>query len=268
MDDDLIALGLIDDDEIVLDEAALALALLDHSDVDDEPYHAVLRNISDRLSAIAPETSDAQEQADLLAQVLGREFGFVGDSETYDDPANADLIRVIERRRGLPVSLSILYVGAARQLGWTANVLDLPGHVLVLVGDEADPVIIDPFRRGQAVEPDQLAAMVHAMHPERVAVSHVAAMPNRAILVRLLLNQASRAEGEGRGRRALTLYQRMTVMAPSHGLAWWERARLEMVDGDFGAARSSLAAMLETTREPALRQRISDVLASLPRGQE
>jgi regulator of sirC expression with transglutaminase-like and TPR domain len=268
MQEDLIHLGLIDDEEIILDEAALALALLDHPDVDDEPYLDVLSAIFEQLSA-AESLTDPRAQAERLARVLGGEFRFAGDRETYDDPANADLIRVIERRRGLPVSLAILYVAAARRLGWTANVLDVPGHVLVLVGEEAEPVIIDPFRGGRPVEPEQLATMVQAMNPQRTAaVSHVAAMPNRAVLVRLLLNQATRAELAGRGRRALTLYQRMTVMAPAYGHAWWERARLELVDGDAAAARDSLTAMLEITREPDLRKRITDVLTSLPRGFE
>jgi regulator of sirC expression with transglutaminase-like and TPR domain len=266
MHDDLIYLGLVDEEEIVLDEAALALAVLDHADVDDGPYRDLLNAISERLSALANDAVGVPEQAKLLAQVLGGEFGFTGDSDTYDDPANADLIRVIDRRRGLPVSLSILYVAAARKVGWIANVLDLPGHVLVLLGDEPVPVIVDPFRGGQSVDSDELAALVQAMNPGRVAaVSHVTTMPNRNVLIRLLLNQATRAEATGKGRRALTLYRRMTVVAPAYAHAWWERARLELIDEDVPTARASLTAMLEITREPDLRARISDVLASLPR---
>lgn len=264
MHDDLIRLGLIDEDAIVLDEAALTLALLDHPDTDDAPYRDILYAIAERLEDVGSAAVGAAQRAILLARVLGDEFGFAGDSETYDDPANADLIRVIDRRRGLPVSLSILYVAAARRMGWIANVLDVPGHVLVLVGDDAAPVMIDPFRGGQSVDREQLVALLQAMAPGPApAVSHVAAMPNRAVLVRLLLNQATRAEVAGMGRRALTLYARMTVMAPEYGHAWWERARLELVDGDVAGARRSLSAMLEITREPDLRTRISGVLASL-----
>ena len=200
------------------------------------------------------------ERAAALANVLAEEFGFVGDVETYDDPANADLIRVIDRRRGLPVSLAILYVAAARRLGWSANVLDVTGHVLVLIGDDAAPVIIDPFCRGQSVSKDRLMALIAAIDSSPAAVRHVAAMPNRAVLIRLLLNQATRAEQAGKARRALELYSRVTMMAPSYGHAWWERARLELVDGDIPAARHSLTAMLEITRDPALRERVSVTL--------
>ncbi|WP_375404057.1 SirB1 family protein [uncultured Sphingomonas sp.] len=265
MDDELTNLGLIDEGDIVLDEAALSLALLDHPETDPTPYQELLEEIAVRLDAAGDDTTGAEERADALAQVLSREYGFTGDRETYDDPANADLIEVLDRRRGLPVSLSILYVAAARRVGWRAEVLDIPGHVLVLIGSEAAPVIVDPFRGGIRVGRDELAALLTASDAGSPAiVGRVAAMPNRAVLVRLLLNQATRAERTGKGRRALELYGRMTAMAPGYGHAWWERARLELVDGDVPAARCSLTAMLEITREPGLRLRVSNTLRSLP----
>lgn len=266
MQEKLIELGLVEEDDIILDEAALDLASLDHPGVDLGSYLDLLETLTERVDAAGLDADAPGDQAEALAELFAGEFGFTGDEDTYDDPANADLIRVLDRRRGLPVSLSILYVAAARRLGWTANILDVPGHVLVLLGGQSAPVILDPFRAGVRVEPERLAALVAAGSPGRVAVRHVAAMPNRAILVRLLLNQASRAEKAGRGRRALDLYGRMTTIAPEAGQAWWERARLELMDGDVPAARRSLTAMLEVTRDPALRTRITDTIGRIGAG--
>ncbi|MEG3082089.1 transglutaminase-like domain-containing protein [Sphingomonas sp. PB2P12] len=242
----------------------MALAHLDHPSTDLATYRNLLDAIEMRLDVVGQDAETSTERADALAAVLAGEFGLAGDAETYDDPANADLISVLARRRGLPVSLAILWVAMARRLGWSANVLDVPGHVLVMVGAEAAPVIVDPFAGGVRVGVERLAALVEAATGPGRAVTHVAAMPNRAVLVRLLQNQASRAEQAGRGRRALELYVRMTTMAPAYPHAWWERARLELVDHEIAAARGSLGAMLEITRDPVLRSRVTETLDALP----
>lgn len=219
--DNLEEFGLVDDADIALDEAALALALLDHDEIDIGPYEDGLSDMASRLDAVGAGISDASERAACLAQVLAGEFGLSGDAETYDDPDNADLIRVIDRLRGLPISLSILYVAAARRIGWAAEILNLPGHVLVMVGHEAKPVIIDPFRRGAPVDLEQITALLASSKSDvSSAVRHVAAMANHAILVRLLLNQATRAEKAGKGEQALTLYSRMTSIAPEYPHPW------------------------------------------------
>ncbi len=265
MDSEITQLGLLDDEELTLDDAALALAAIDHPDVDLEPYHMIIDDIVVRLADIGADAIDAKARAAVLARAIADEFDFVGDRETYDDPDNADLIRVIDRRRGLPVSLSILYVAVARRVGWTADALDVPGHVLALIGDEAQPVVVDPFRGGVVVEAPELSRLFAPTTGEDApAVRHIATMSNRAILSRLLLNQASRAEASGKGRRALSLYERITTFAPDDGHAWWHRARLELMDGDVAAARRSLTAMLEISRDPALRARVVATLNDLP----
>ncbi len=266
MNEDLIRLGLLDEEEIALDDAALTLALLDHPGTDLATYYDLLDAMETRLDRVGGDAESAAERADALAAVLAGEFGFAGDADTYDDPANADLISVLDRRRGLPVSLAILWVAMARRLRWSADVLDLPGHVLVLIGAEATPVIVDPFAKGARVGAERLAALVEAVAGSGRAVTHVAAMPNRAVLVRLLQNQALRAEHAEKAGRALELYVRMTTMAPAYPHAWWERARLELVAHKIAAARGSLGAILEITRDSDLRRRVTKTLDALQAG--
>ena len=80
MNDDLMHLGLVDENDILLDEAALALALLDHASADRATYYHVLEAISVRLAAVAGDLTVALNQAAALATALVEEFGFVRDA--------------------------------------------------------------------------------------------------------------------------------------------------------------------------------------------
>lgn len=258
-------LGLIDEEDIVLDAAALELAALDHEDIDLAPYGDLLAAIGERLATVGGDAATAPEQAAALAEVIAGEYRFAGDRTQYDDPANADMIRVLDRRRGLPVSLSILYVAAARRVGWQADALNTPGHVLVGVGLADAPLLIDPFGGGNVVEPEWLAALLAAATGGDAfpASAHLEPMGNRAVLVRLLLNQALRAERAGDEPRAQALYERMTVIAPANGQGWWDLARLRLAAGEIGPARDSLSSMLEMTRDPERRDHIAAALEAL-----
>ena len=227
-------------------------------------YFPLLEQIAERLRARGAAARNTGAPAEALAEVLGAEFGFEGDRDTYDDPANADLMRVLDRRRGLPVALAILYVALARRLGWTAHALNTPAHVLVGVG-EPRALLIDPFNRGAPVEREQFATLFLAAGGRRTvaAPEQVAPMSNRGVLTRLLMNQATRAERARRLPRALTVLERITTVAPDYTLGWWERARLEQALGDTSAARLSLSSMLETTRDPDLRTHVMSALDAL-----
>lgn len=263
-------LGLLDDEDIRLDAAALELSALDHDGIDLAPYEARFDAFEADLRA-AEGTGDAEsgaEQADILARVLAGQCGFSGDKAAYDAPLNADMIRVLDRRKGLPVSLSIIYVALARRLGWEADALNTPGHVLVRVGPRESQVVIDPFHEGAAVSPLALVNLIRrSLGPDApLDQMHVAPMSNRMILVRLLLNQATRAEQGGDAARALVIYQRMVEVAPSNGPGWWDLARLQLSAGKVADARDSLSAMLEITRDADQRALISAALEKLAGG--
>jgi len=264
---DLDELGLLDDEEIELDHAALTLSALDHEGVDLDPYLDLLDEIADRLEEVAEGADTLEARGAALKQVLADEFGFIGDAAGYDAPVNADLIRVIDRRQGLPVSLSILYVSAARRMGWSAWALNTPGHVLVRLGKDRF-VLLDPFHGGKPVSRGELDAIVRqfAGPGAELRPEYLAPIPNRAVLVRLLTNQASRAAQAGDGARALVLHERMAQIAPEYPDVWWALVQTQLGQGDSTGARSSLHAMLEITRDDNYRKVANALLEKLAAG--
>ena len=270
MDSKLETIGLLDDHAIDLADAALLLAAADHPDSDLDALRLRVTGLVLRLQrdGAAGDAGDgARTRARLLTALLAHDEDFTGDADDYDNPANADMIALFERQRGLPVLLSILYVAVARRLGWDADPLGVPGHVVVRIGSEPTAQLIDPFDGGRLLGPDGLQAVLTRALGSQALIEpeHLVPLSNRAVLVRLVANQATRARRGGDVQRALTLHERMTLLAPGFTGLWWERARLEQLLGRVGAARASLGAMLETTREPVVRTRIRAALESLAR---
>lgn len=267
------ALALVDDAEIVLDEAALALAALDREDSELEvealldPYLTRVSFMTAKLMSRSPGIVSSQARAEMLKSLIADEHGFSGNDAAFGAEAGADMMALLDNGHGLPVALSILYVGVARKVGWRATALGVPGHVLIRVGDEPGAVFQDPFDEGRVLDARGLKRVLARVLGANAAPdpAYLAPMDNRATLVRLLTNQAARARRVGDLERALVLHQRMTTFAPFATSLWWERARLEQQLGRLQAARASLVAMRETTREGALVGRIEAALNALAR---
>lgn len=256
-------LGLLDDNDIDLVEAGIAIARADRPEADPARLRRLVSGWAIALQRDTPPVS-GNGRARRLSGLIASEAGLTGATDDYDNPLNADLIAIIERGRGLPVALSILYVALARRVGWRAEALNLPGHVIVEVKGGVDSALIDPFDHGLGISRER--AIEIARHGGGEPVSgRFDAMSNRQLLIRLITNQASRARSSGDSKRALRLYERMTTIAPRLSSLWWERARLEQLVGHNMAARGSLTAMLETTHDTALARRIQAALAALAR---
>ncbi len=138
--------------------AALMLASLDHAGRDLDPYFAHLADIAQHARDEARLATSAEDGARSLAALLVGRYGYDGDRLAYDDPQNADLIAVIDRRRGLPVALGILYLHAARAAGFEASGLNTPGHFLLKIALRSTQALIDPFNGGAAIDRESLGA--------------------------------------------------------------------------------------------------------------
>jgi regulator of sirC expression with transglutaminase-like and TPR domain len=116
------------------------------------------------------ETASAVQQAQACAAVLGERHGFAGDRAHYDQPDNSMLHRVLERRRGLPILLCVVYVEVARRAGIPLAGVGLPGHFVVAHFGAAPPPLIDPFAGGAPVEGDVPAGLMRPWSAHETAL--------------------------------------------------------------------------------------------------
>lgn len=241
------------DGALALAQTALALAALARPGLDARPYAAHLDALAADAEASASPGLDPPEQAAALGAVLFRRAGYRGDRETYDDLANADLARVIDRRKGLPIALSILYLHLARALGWAAAGVNFPGHFLVRLGSGADGVFVDPFDEGALRGDGDLAALLRRMQGDEAVLSaeHLAAAGNRDILLRLQNNIKSRCLKAGDVAAGLAAVERMALVAPANPAVWYEAASL---NAELGQLRRARACLEQVTRHDRQRR--------------
>jgi len=244
-------------------EAALALASFERPRVGLARYRQHLAAIARDVGRHAEAGDDLAARARALNEIILLKHGYSGDELTYDDVQNANLMRVIDRRQGLPVALGILYLHAARAQGWDSVGLAFPGHFLIRLTDGAARLILDPFHGGRVCDAAALRELLKAMAGQEVELlpEHYAPVADRDVLLRLQNNIKSRLLQAGRAEPALRIIETMLLLAPDLPGLWQEagvlharlgniRASIEALQGFIvrapeGSARHQAAAMLQ-----------------------
>lgn len=259
------------DETIDVAEAALVLASFDHPATDLEIYRNHLREIADTVAQKAdalPDTDNAspEELAGVLTATISGHFRYRGDEETYDDLDNANLMRVIERRKGLPVALGILYLFAARAQGWAAAGLNFPGHFLIrLESRDGRRAIIDPFHEGRVLETPALRELLKVVSGQGVELeaSHYKAVSNRDILLRLQNNVKTRRLDLGMIEDALEALTHMQILNPDQAALWREAGLMHMRLGRLKHAIDAFDGFVARAAEGPDRQKIVQVVREL-----
>jgi regulator of sirC expression with transglutaminase-like and TPR domain len=214
-----------EDDEIDIAEAALLLAALERPQMSLERYHhhlsLVSRDVADLGEKQGAGTSLAA-RIEVLNAVLVERYGYRGDSETYEDMVNANLTKVIDRRRGLPVALGILYLHGARSQGWQISGLNFPGHFLLRLDLGGQRAIIDPFNGGKLCDAMALRGLLKAMAggDAELRPEHTEPVGCRDVLLRLQNNIKLRHITEERSGDALAVLESMLMIAPERAGLW------------------------------------------------
>ncbi|NJN93183.1 MAG: tetratricopeptide repeat protein [Anaerolineales bacterium] len=199
------------DAQINLARAALLLSeYINHVPNLVAPYLARLDDIAEQVRPALELAHTDEEKVAALTGYLFGELDFHGNSENYYDPNNSFLNRVLDRRTGIPISLSVICLEVGWRLGLPVSGLGLPGHFIVGYGLPEAPLYLDPFNRGAILSEDDCLALSRVPTSQRLAFREqfLAPAAQKAVLFRMLLNLKQiylRQESWDRAYRTLDL---------------------------------------------------------------
>jgi regulator of sirC expression with transglutaminase-like and TPR domain len=219
MSDEFELLTTLDDGEIDLAEAALVIAKDEYPELDIHDYLEHIDQFALDVAERLGEESDAETVITTLNNYLFKEQGFRGDMEDYYDPRNSLLNQVIDRRCGIPISLSILYLETGRRLGLDLEGVSFPGHFLVRFNVGSGTVVLDPFFGGISLSEDELEFRLSRLNDYELQGpldELLEPASNKAILERVLRNLRGIYLQNSSHEKALNASNRIMALMPGN----------------------------------------------------
>ena len=253
------------EDRFDLAEAALALAALDLPRASLDPYRHHLDALAKDVATACPDSGGLEERCAALRDAIHVRHGYEGDSVTYDDLQNANLMRVIDRRKGLPVALGILYVHAARRHGWDIVGLSFPGHFLVRLDRAGERLIVDPFHHGRICDAGDMRDLLKTMQgaDAELTSAHYRPVSDREVLLRLQNNVKLRLIQLNQTARAAAIIENMLLFAPDLHALWREAGMMHAHAGNLRHAITAFETYLEHETGAAARHEVAAYLQRL-----
>ena len=259
-----------EDASLPLLETAIAIAQHDYPRLDVEATLAEIDTLAARLQRRIADDAAPMQRLRLLNRFFFQELGFSGNVNDYYDPRNSYVHCVLETRRGIPITLALLYVELANQVGLNACGISFPGHFLAKVHMPQGEIVIDPFT-GQSMSRDALDALLvpYRRRSGKSGVSEapladfLQAAPPREVVARMLRNLKEVFRSSQDAARLLGVAERLVILLPD---AWEERRDRGLVHAALGArfpAMADLAGYLEHAPDapdrPAIRKRLAEL---------
>ena len=256
-----------DDSGFALLEAAISVAQDEYPQLDAQGVLMQVDTLADRLRRRIPVDAVPLQKLRFLNRYFFQELGFSGNVNDYYDPRNSYLHEVINTRRGIPITLALLYAEFANQAGLVARGVSFPGHFLVKLRMPRGEVIIDPFN-GHSLSREDLEERLTPYRRQRGLVGDFEAplglflqtAPARDVLARLLRNLKEVHRGAQDWTRLLAVQERLVILLPQ---AWDERRDRGLAWAEIGvddSAAADLAVYLDHCGDaddaPALRERL------------
>ncbi len=253
-------------DDFNLAQACLMLAEDAYPGLDVNHYLGEIERLAARLRGRLPQACDAEEKVIALNQFLFDDLGFSGNTDDYYDPRNSYLNEVIDRRCGIPISLSILYMEIGRKIGLPLTGVSFPGHFFVRFSLRGSTLLLDPFAGGAPLSEQALRTLLKRVIAgsgragPRSTAKVAAELPldqflepagHRQILARLLRNLKGIYREKDDPQRILQIINRTLLVTPDEPTELRDRGLVYLRLEAFRAALRDLNEYLERDPEAA-----------------
>jgi regulator of sirC expression with transglutaminase-like and TPR domain len=255
------------EDKIDLGRAALTLAAVDYPDLDIDIYLARIDRLAAEAQARLGSEADVHRTIAVLNDVLFRQHGFRGNRDNYFDPRNSFLNEVLDRRTGIPISLSVLYMEVAQKIALPLQGVGFPGHFLVKHTSVNEEIVIDPFNQGEIRSRKHLQTMLNRLYGDKVSSDpeFLAATSKKQILRRMLNNLQLIYVRENDLIKGLSIVERLLVLDPTSAEGIRDRGIIYLRLECFKQALEDLQTYLSLAPQAEDADAIRDQIAVLMR---
>lgn len=257
--------ALLTGEDVPLAEASLAVAAEEYPALDPLRYVARLNAMAARVRVHAPEPARAGSVLLAIRTVLFDEEKFRGNDEDYYDPRNSYLNEVLDRRLGIPITLSILYMEVARRAGLRLQGVAFPGHFLAKYAPPGGPeVFIDAYNGGEVLSADEcIARFQAASHGRPIEPRHLAGVGPRQILARMLHNLKRIYLERSDDIRLWWVVDRLLLLDPAQPEELRDRGLISARLGNAAAAARDLSAFLDAQPDSPDSGQVREILANV-----
>lgn len=195
---------------------ALEIARDFYPTLDLARYEQFVDLLANRVRARCPALDHPRSILGQINWVLFVEEGFEGDTENYFDPRNSFMNEVIDRKRGIPISLSVLYEAVARRIGLVMAGVNLPAHFMLRTGAGIDAIFVDPFHDGALLDRRGCETRISQVLGRPTALSAVQLAPcsHEQVVARMLRNLKLLFLQSGDQSSALLVQRRLAALGP------------------------------------------------------
>ncbi len=248
-------------------EAAVAIAQDEHPGMDIETVLEDVDVLARRLGERLPADASASHKLRVLTRFFYQELGFAGNLNNFYEPGNSYVHRVLATRRGIPISLAVVFMELATQLGLRAQGVAFPGHFLIKLSLASGEVVLDPFT-GQSLSREQLDEFLQSFRSgtglpddaELPVELFLQAAPPRQIIARMLRNLKEIHRAAQDWPLLLAVQQRLVLLLPGDATERRDRGLVLEALGHWPAAAADLAYYLQHQVDapdgPLLRERL------------